>query len=71
MLCQHVVSDEIRGMAQPVNDAMYPEIECMLEVPACTTSKSSASTGPSPPRLQVPCTSTRLACVAPPALKLT
>ena len=69
MLCEpkpneHVVSDEIRFIAEPVNDALYPEIECMLEVPACTTPKSSASTGPSLPRLQVPYTSTRLACVA-------
>jgi hypothetical protein len=64
MLCEHVVSDQIRAMAQSVNDPLYPEIECMLEVPACTKPKSSASTGPSLPRLQVPCTSTRLACVA-------
>eukprot|EP00802_Teleaulax_amphioxeia_P014418 Tamp_14483.p1 GENE.Tamp_14483~~Tamp_14483.p1 ORF type:complete len:497 (+),score=89.71 Tamp_14483:2-1492(+) len=35
-LLEKPVSDEIRARSSPVNDPLYPEIECILEVPPST-----------------------------------
>ena len=48
MRCANTVSDEIRARSSPVNDPLYPEIECILEVPPSTPGAPLALQVPSP-----------------------